>query len=151
VILKVIESRSERVGQIVSGLLGAGWAIATFFVIPVLVVERVGPIEATKRSFAILRKSWGEALAGKVGIGLIVFVAMIPAFVGIVAGVSLIASEHLYLGAPCLALSVLWIIFVSLVSSTVQTVLVGALYLYAEGETPGQFDESLLRQAFYRK
>src|SRR5262249_42379772 len=42
VILKAIESRSEKIGQIAAGLLGAAWTIATYFVVPVLVIERVG-------------------------------------------------------------------------------------------------------------
>jgi hypothetical protein len=90
VILKAIESRSEKVGQFVAGLLGAGWSIATYFVVPVLVVEKVGLIAAIERSFAILRKTWGESLTAQFSIGLAVMLAsllaMVPAVLGFLLG-----------------------------------------------------------------
>src|SRR5262245_58261002 len=64
VLLKVIENANDRVGEIVSAILGTAWSVITFFVVPVLVVEKVGPIEAIRRSVSILRKTWGEALVG---------------------------------------------------------------------------------------
>ena len=42
----------------------------TYFVVPVLVVEKLGPIDATKRSMSLMYRTWGEALVGKVGLGL---------------------------------------------------------------------------------
>src|SRR3954453_10909765 len=54
VLLKVIENANEKIGGIVSALLGAGWTVLTYFVVPVLVVEKVGPIDAVKRSGKIL-------------------------------------------------------------------------------------------------
>src|SRR5262249_35476691 len=57
IVLRTLESRSEKLGQIAAALVGAAWSIATYFVVPVLVVERVGPVEAVQRSFAVLRKT----------------------------------------------------------------------------------------------
>ena len=37
-------------GSLLGGLLETGWAIITYFVVPVVVVYGVGPIEAVKRS-----------------------------------------------------------------------------------------------------
>src|SRR5438128_5926665 len=83
VILKIIEDRSEKLGQILTGLLGMAWGIMTYFVVPVLVVEKVGPIDAVKRSCSILKKAWGESLVANFGVGLLVFlmflVALVPA------------------------------------------------------------------------
>src|SRR5262249_46453548 len=81
IILKVIESTSERVGQIVAAILGTAWGIMTYFVVPVLVVERVGPIEAVKRSCSVLRKAWGESIVSNFGIGLVMLVLFILAMV----------------------------------------------------------------------
>src|SRR5262245_15751727 len=86
-ILKAIE-RNDRVGRIVSSLLGTAWTVLTFFVVPVIVVERVGPVQAVKRSVEILRKAWGEALIGNWGIGLFMFVLFIPAVFVIMLGVA---------------------------------------------------------------
>ena len=148
-ILKIIESRSEKVGQIVAGLLGGAWSIATYFVVPVLVVERVGPIDAVKRSFAILRKSWGESLVANFSIGLFVFLAslvsVVPAAIGIAIGnpVSMIAG---------IAVTVVLLITISLIAAALNTIIIAALYLYAaEGRAPKQFDEALLRSAYATK
>src|SRR5260370_20607117 len=54
VLLKVIENAHEKVGQFVSALLGTAWTVMTYFVVPVLVVEKVGPFEAIGRSMPVL-------------------------------------------------------------------------------------------------
>jgi hypothetical protein len=148
-ILRAIESRSERVGQFVAGLLGMAWSAATYFVVPVLVVERVGPVDAVKRSFAILKRTWGEALVANFGIGIIIFlaylIAVVPAVLGVIAG-NVVAA---ILGIAVTL--VLWIV-IALVSSALHAIAVGAIYLYAaEGTVPGYFDEDLLRDAFTQR
>lgn len=145
-ILKAIESRSERAGQFAASLIGAGWAIATYFVVPVLVVEGLGPIDAVKRSFAILRKTWGESLVSRFGIGLVVslatLVAIIPAILGF-------ASGNPIAMAVGIGVTVLLVIVVSLVSAALNSIIIAALYLYAsEGTVPAQFDRSLLESAY---
>lgn len=150
-ILKAIESRSEKIGQIVSSLAGAGWAIATYFVVPILVVERVSPWEALKRSTSLIRRTWGEALAGNLGIGLLTFLAIIPGIVAFMAGGALATTQPV-VGGLVIAVGVIWLIGVSLVSSAVNSILLTALYLYAsEGKAPQQFDASLLRNAFAKR
>src|SRR5262249_58757603 len=73
VILKAIENANQKAGEIISAVLGTAWSILTFFVVPVLVVEKVGPFQAVARSVSILRKAWGEALFGGIGLGLFTF------------------------------------------------------------------------------
>lgn len=153
VILRVIESYSEKAGQFASALLGAAWSIATFFVVPVLAVEKVGPVDAVQRSLSVLRKTWGEALAANFGIGFITLLAMlILGFVPMIgAGVAFV-GEHYVVAAILLATGVVGIILASLISSALNTILLAALYLYAaEGKVPSQFDNSLLERAFVGK
>ena len=59
------------IGALLGGLAETAWAVVTYFVVPVVVVDGVGPIEAVKRSSAILRRTWGEAIGGEGGLGLI--------------------------------------------------------------------------------
>src|SRR5262245_32888848 len=77
-LIKIIEERSDWIGQIVMSLIGAAWSIATYFVVPVLVVERKSPFEALRRSTSIVGKTWGESLVGNLSIGLIMFFVTIP-------------------------------------------------------------------------
>ena len=149
VILRVIESRAEKAGQIISALLGAGWSIATYFVVPVLVVEKVGPIDAVKRSFGVLRKTWGEAIGANFGIGFIVFIASLIGIIPLAFGIFLVTTGQAVPGGALIAIGVLALIVISLISSALDTILLAALYLYAaDGQIPSHFDNSLLQDAF---
>lgn len=151
-LLRIIESRSERVGRFVAGLLGMAWSAMTYFVVPVIVVEKVGPVAAAQRSLSILKKTWGEALTANFGIGFVVFLASLLAIIPLIAGAVAISAGMIGLGVVGIVCGVLWVLLVSLVSSALHAILVGALYLYAaEGTVPGQFDDALFRQAFARK
>jgi hypothetical protein len=155
-VLKIIESRSEKVGQIVAGLLGMAWGIVTYFVVPVLVVEKAGPIEAVKRSTAILKKTWGESLSANFSLGMIFFVVFLLAFIPlalvVMLGVYCLSVGQVVLGGVALTSAVLIFILISLVSSTLSTILLAAVYVYAaEGKVPGQFEPELIQDAFQKK
>jgi len=151
-ILKMIESRSERVGQIVAGLLGMAWSITTYFVIPILVVERKNPFEAMTRSVGILRETWGESLVANFGIGLIMFLVLIPIIALMVVGGILIGSGSVALGVTLIAIGFFCILLSSLISSACHSILIAAIYLYAaEDEVPEQFDQDLIAHAFAHK
>ena len=149
VILRIIESRSKRAGQFAAALLGAGWSIATYFVVPVLVVERAGPVAAVKRSLSVLRRTWGEALTANFGMGLLVFLAFLPALGFFLLSGMLFGSEHAVLGGVLVAVGVSWLLLVTLMSSALDSILLAALYLYAaDGTVPQHFDNRLLQDAF---
>lgn len=149
VVLRSIESRSEKAGQFVAGLLGMAWGAATYFVVPVLVVEKVGPVEAVKRSFAILKKTWGESLTANFSIGLFVLLANLVALLPLLAGALLGGAPGLIAGAVITV--ALWVL-IGLAASALNTIVLAAAYLYAsQGAVPQQFDAALLRDAFIRK
>jgi hypothetical protein len=148
-LLKIVESRSERVGEIVSGLLGLAWSVATFFVVPVIVVEKAGPFEAMKRSMSILRRSWGEAFVGNQGIGFFIFLlallGAIPAGIGIALGSGVAIAVGI-------AVTVVLEVGIAIVAAALHTILLGALYVFAaEGRIPQAFDGTVLRSAFARR
>ncbi|MFN5706522.1 MAG: DUF6159 family protein [Planctomycetota bacterium] len=62
VILKSFENKNNKAGQFVIGLIGAAWSMLTFFVVPIIVIEQLGPIAAIKRSTSLLSETWGEYL-----------------------------------------------------------------------------------------
>lgn len=149
VILRVIESRSEKFGQIVASLLGMGWSIVTFFVVPVIVIEKAGPITAIKRSTAILKNTWGEALTANFGIGMITFLLNIPAILLIMAGVFVVTSANVVLGGVLIGIGILSLLLVSLISTALNAIVLAALYLYAStNRAPANFDASQLSGAF---
>ena len=75
-------SQRGFIGRIVSSLIGLGWNLATFLVIPVLVVEDVGPVEGFKRRARMLKDTWGEQIAGNISSGLIFGLMIIVTIVG---------------------------------------------------------------------
>jgi hypothetical protein len=152
VVLKIIENLHEKAGQIVSGLLGTAWTVITFFVVPVLVVEKVGPFEAIRRSLAILRKTWGEALVGNMGIGFFIFLLALPGLALGLIGAMVSATVSAVLGIALLALAVVYFLIWSAIGPALHGIFLGALYQYAaNGEVPDGFDSGVMKQAFRRR
>jgi hypothetical protein len=151
VLLKAIENANEKVGSIISALLGTAWTVMTIFVVPVLVVEKVGPFDAISRSIAILKKTWGEGLVGRATIGLVMFLFALPGIAVIVAGGMLAANVGL-IGVALIALGILYLLALSVIGSALQGIFLGALYQYAAfGVVPTGYDAEVLENAYRRK
>jgi Family of unknown function (DUF6159) len=78
VILQAIENANEKAGRFISAILGSAWTAMTYFVIPVIVVDGVGPVEAFKRSLGTLKNQWGTALVGGFSLGFLGLLVIIP-------------------------------------------------------------------------
>jgi hypothetical protein len=151
VLLKMLENAHQRVGEIISAILGTAWSILTFFVVPVLVVEKVGPFEAISRSTAILRKAWGEALVGHWGIGLFMFLVSLPGIILLIFGVMLL-STALIPGIALIALGGIYLLAMMAIGPTLNGICLAALYQFAaDGHVPRAFKADLLSGAFARK
>lgn len=149
-ILQLLEGKKEGQGvpSFILGLIGAAWAIASYFVVPIIVTEKLGPIAGVKRSIAIVKKTWGEAMISVVGISAL---GGIVSFVGfgffMIAGIQMESAPELAL--ILLAIGIFWILFTTLLFSTLGTILKAALYVYAlNGKIPGSFDQTLVDNAF---
>jgi hypothetical protein len=150
-ILKVIENAHEKAGEFISAILGTVWTVITYFVVPVLVVEKVGPIEAIKRSVSILKKTWGEKLIGGFGIGLFIFLLALPGILLLVVGGAL-AFQAPPLGILVMVLAFLYLIGVMAVGSALSGIYLSALYEYAAfGEIPQGYDREAMVGAFAHK
>jgi hypothetical protein len=153
VVLQAVRERAGFVGTLFAGLLDAAWGVVTFLVIPVLVVEEVGPIEAVKRSAALLKRTWGEQLIGASGIGLVVGLAVLVVGAAAVALVAIAAS----IGGVILAVVVgvaagLCVAAVIAVGAALRGIYTAALYRYAaDGTSGGFFDDALIQGAFAPK
>ncbi|MDQ3703752.1 MAG: DUF6159 family protein [Chloroflexota bacterium] len=153
-VLKVVRDQDNIVGKIVAAVVNVAWNVVTFLVIPVLVVENVGPVEGIKRSTALLRKTWGEQLVGNGGVGLVL--GLITFAVILVVGVPLfflaVTSNSAALMFLVVAVIVLLVMAISLFGAALNGVFQAALYNYASTGTAGQgFEEHLVRDAFRSK
>lgn len=153
-VLRAIEERVGWLGRIVVKLIGAGWALATFLVVPVLVTRDVGPIEAVKDSAGLLRRTWGENIIGNVGLGLVFGLAyFLLAIVAVLVVMAALQSGSTMLIASLVALGLLALFALSALHATMQGVYSAALYRYATDHAtplPG-FDANLLENAFAPK
>lgn len=136
-ILRMISERLGLLGQIVSGVVGFAWNIATYLVVPVLVVDRVGPIAAIKRSASLLRKTWGEQLVGNFGIGLVFgLLGVLALIVGVVL-VFALAQASVVLAIAVGVLTALVVGVIALVGAAASGIFTASLYRYATQGDPG--------------
>ena len=148
-VLKVLRDRAGFAGQVVAGLAGIAWSIATYFVVPVLVTRGVGPLEALRESAATLRRVWGESLVANLGLNLIVVLATLV-LAAIAASAFAVLPQEAAIGV--LTLAVVAFGAVSLVVATLSAILQATLYAYAtNGTVPAGFDRSDLESAFHRR
>ncbi|MEM7429935.1 MAG: DUF6159 family protein [Pseudomonadota bacterium] len=148
---RIAEKQESFIGKLVFGALGAGWAIASFFAVPALVAEKIGPIEALKRSVSVIRKTWGEVLISEVGMSVLSGLIIFPAFLVGFAAVALLEVSPA-VSISLFVLIVLWVFTTALIFSTLSTILKTALYIYAtEGKIPDQFDPDVIKNPFGKK
>jgi hypothetical protein len=150
VILRAISSRSRGLGRLIASLIGFGWNVATYLVVPVLAVENVGPIEAIKRSASLLRRTWGEQIAGHLGLGAVFFLVYLAEV--IVLGAMFVGALYFQSAALIVGVIVLFVLALAvtgLFQSTLEGIYSAAVYQYATtGQTGTFFDERLVRTAF---
>jgi hypothetical protein len=149
IILRTIQDRSGFIGRIAISIVGGIWSMVTIFVVPVLVLEDKGVVDAMKESVALFRKTWGESVVGSVSIGLIFGAIVVVGLFG-VFGVLVTGSTAVMILA--VALFILLIAVVSVVASAMQGIFVTALYTYAKtGNVPAGFRKGVLENAFVQK
>ena len=141
-ILQLLRANQRNViARIVIDMIGGIWEFLTFFVIPILVSENVGPIGAIKRSSGLVRKTWGRQITSSFAFMIVyilaVIIGLLPAFlVGMISG-----SAGVVVG----------VLTVGLALCTVQAlegIFKAALYEFAMGEKPAEFDLRTLQNAY---
>lgn len=143
--LRAIQDRVGLVGKIVVGLIGAAWSLATFFVVPVLVLEETSIGEVLGRSVEIFRETWGETFVGGASLGFASFCSWV---------LLAISTAVLYalIGMPAVILLGIGGIALLMFFSAMQGIFLASLYRFAtEGDAPEGFDAHLLKNAFVEK
>ncbi len=152
-ILRAIQERVGFIGRIVVALLGVGWTVATFLVVPVLAARDVGPVEAIKQSAGLMKDTWGENVMGQVGLGAafgFIFLGVIVCGAILVAGA--IAAGSVFLIVVALGATVLAIAITGLVQSALTGIYAAALYRYAvTGKGTAGFEAEAMQLAFVPK
>lgn len=144
-LLKAIQENAGWLGKLVAGGLGIVWGITTFFVVPVIAYENLGPVGAFKRSAEIMKNKWGEGLASTFSLGLIQFIAIL-----LIALVSFLIATvtHPFIG---IALGVLMAFIVMTIISAAETVFISLVYQNINGNVEEHFNQQLIDGLFTKK
>ena len=127
-------------------LSGLFWRISCALVLPVMVFENSGPIQSIKRSAFLIHNTWGMVRTPRVGISAVIvpiqLLMLIPLLIALFIG----GKTILIIGAIVTGILIL---ISGMLSTTTQTILLGALYLFSIGKNMApHFDSELLQKAF---
>jgi hypothetical protein len=146
-ILRLVLERLGVAGQLMIWLGGLAWAVLTFFVVPVILVEGNGSLSAVTRSKDLMLATWGKVARSGLRFGLIFLPAVWGSVAAIAVGIGLVASSAPILGALICAVGAIGFIAVALLANAVGTYLRLVLYRYATGQPVPGISTQLLASA----
>jgi hypothetical protein len=144
-LLRVIQENVGWVGKIITAVVGVMWSIATFFVIPVIAYENLGPLQAVKRSTQLMKEKWGESLGANFSFGLIQFVGIF------VVGLPLFFLGSFINPIVGIALAIVGVFVMISIISAAQTIFVSAVYHNITGDVVKHFDQKMVDDLFAKK
>jgi ABC-type multidrug transport system fused ATPase/permease subunit len=148
-LLRMIEERVGWVGRITAALIGVTWTVATFLVVPSLAARSIGPLDALSESAALLKQTWGENIAGNVGISFVFTLGYALIICGMLGAVWTAVAASPELAVAILAVLAILFVALTLMHSALQGVYSAALYCYATlGEAAPGFSADALGGAF---
>jgi len=154
VILRAIQERVGFIGRLIVGLIGASWAIATFLVVPVIVARDRGAISSISESADLLKRTWGENLAGQTGLGAAFGIIYVALF-GSVALLGMLVFPHAGTSPALLLvlLAVAFLVFLAcvLAHATLSGIYSTVLYRYAVNGSDAPGFDGYLGSAFQQK
>lgn len=153
-IFKAIEERAGMFGAVVGRLLGFVWAIASAFAVINIVdsQESLGPINATKKSAGIIKKTWGDNIVLNLGLGIALFLGFVSYIILSIIAIVAAASVASTLGFIVGGLLIAGLLMLFIAASVLGAIIKAAIYFYAvEGVTPEGFRPELIANAIKPK
>ncbi len=144
-ILNIIQENLGSAGKVITGIIGVVWSIATFFVVPVIAYENLGPVDAFKRSVQIMKEKWGEKLGSSFSFGLVALL-----------GVVLIAVPAFVLGAVVhplagIAFGALGLLLLMAIISAAKSIFVSAIYHNINGDPVEHYNQQFVDNLFKKE
>jgi len=127
--------------------LKTSWSLLSYFVIPIVVVDRTNIFSALRRSVQVMSKAWGDGAVSRLGMGWFFLLLSSPTIVVFLYGHYLEGAFPSWLAFVVLALVYMTIV----IYQTANSVLSVALYRYAlDGTVVEGYKEKWLKEAFVR-
>lgn len=141
-ILNAIEDRSSWIRSLLADMLGAAWALTSYLVIPVIVMEGSGPIDALRESADLLGQTWGEQVVGGFGVDTVYGLLCIPGGLLVLAGFKYGRGlpHPGYVGSTCLIVGIAYMLVLSVIHFALRAIFQAAVYLRVndtEDDLPG--------------
>jgi hypothetical protein len=140
ILVRAVEESSNIGGKLVALLFSVAWAVATYFVVPVVVFENASVRGAFSRSGSLVRSVWGESLGAETGVGIVS---------ALLTGLGVLVAVGLSVAVPTDTAAGLAVVAAGGGATVLLALLVGyaltgvaktALYVYGtDGETPRYF------------
>ncbi len=146
-LLFTLMDQERRCSKILRNWFGASWSTLTYFVLPVMVVERRNVFSAFRRSKELMRNTWGENLQPRFGLFWLLLLLNTPI---LLAGILIQFSEWNFNHAIGLIMLLYFGVTV-LLAQTARAVLNVALHHFATDRIVKGFTIELLREAFKRR
>ncbi len=148
-LLRFLRERMGWLGQMLTFLAEAAWGVATFLVVPAIIIDDYRSIAGVKHSMSLVRRTWGENLIAQAGFGLLGFVIALPIILVAVLIASLVSGIGMFIG---IAIGVVGVLAVSVVMSALSLYFKTALYEYAtDGVAHGGYDIDQIRNTFHTR
>lgn len=150
-LLNIVQDKLKGVGGFIIRLIGdMAWAVASFFAIPIIAANDVGPIEALKLSVSTFRSRWNSAVRVQLRLGLYGVGLAVLAVVGMMIVAGLWQASH----AAAVVVASMFIIALMigvLLLSAIGAYARVALYRYASGMVTPGFAPATLEAAIQPK
>lgn len=149
ILMQMLERKLGSLGRMFLRGVGLIWALATFFIAPVLAAQDIGPMQAVYKSAHIFKETWGEEVSGGFSFGLITFLFALIGLLPPAMGVHRFGQTGLLVG---LAISVPYWLVLMVVMSAARGIFVAALYRYAtDKKIPPGFSRADFAEAWEPK
>lgn len=152
VILRWLSEKSGFIGRIVIGLIGMAWSLLTFFVLPVMIFEKVSVMDSVKKSGALFKKTWGENVVGQFSMGFAFFILGLLGIIPLVMGFLSAISGSIPLMIIFIGIAFLYWLVLGILNASLSGIFLTALYKYAStGIVAGGFSEESIKGAYVPK
>jgi len=138
-VLYILDEKFGVVGSLTRAVFNLAWALLTFFIVPVIVLDdRRRLRRQLRRSGSLFRETWGESVSATLGVS---FVFLLVALPGVALGAVGYFVLDGVLATGALVGGGVFIIAAIVGSQTASAIVRTALYRYATtGERVGPFD-----------
>lgn len=144
-VLQILQENLESLGKIITGLIGVVWSIATFFVVPIIAYENVGPVDAFKRSALLMKEKWGEKLGATFSFGLIQLVGIL------LISIPVFLLSYFIHPLAGIILGAIGLLLLFAIVSASKSIFISAIYHNIQGDPVEYFEQQFVDNLFEQK